>query len=133
MQCQVWLIWARLRSFFRVKINNVAEVNQQRWLDEGGQWLENVDCTHLVLASGKPDVQKRLTPTKTRFPGPRFDERGETTTLTVEREGLFDVAVNKVLPEMKLKPETVFKCIVAIPGTDVLMKEETLYFPGKGG
>ena len=62
----------------------------------------------------------------------RFDERGETTTLTVEREGLFDVAVNKILPEMKLKPETIFKCIVSIPGTDVLMKEETLYFPGKG-
>jgi hypothetical protein len=62
----------------------------------------------------------------------RFDERGETTTLTVERDGLFDVAVNKVLPEARLKPETVFKCAVSIPGTDFSIKEETLYFPGKG-
>ena len=30
-----------------------TEVNQQRCLEESGQWLENVDCTHLVLASGK--------------------------------------------------------------------------------
>ena len=27
------------------------EVNQQRWLEESRQWLENVDRTHLVLAS----------------------------------------------------------------------------------
>ena len=62
----------------------------------------------------------------------RFDERGETTTLTVEREGVFDVAVNKILPEVRLKPETVFKCLLTIPGTDFSIKEETLYFPGKG-
>ena len=40
------------------KIFNVAEVNQQRWLEERGQWLENVDLTHLVLASGKPVLPK---------------------------------------------------------------------------
>ena len=34
------------------KIVDVAEVNQRRWLEESGQWLENVDQTHLVLASG---------------------------------------------------------------------------------
>ena len=39
---------------FRGKIIDVAEVNQQRWLEEIGQWLENVDRTHLVLARGKP-------------------------------------------------------------------------------
>ena len=31
----------------------VAEVNQQLCLKESGQWLESVDQTHLVLASGK--------------------------------------------------------------------------------
>ena len=40
------------------KIINIAEVNQWRWLEESVQWLENVDQTHLVLASGKPELQK---------------------------------------------------------------------------
>ena len=35
---------------FRGKIIDVAEANQQRWLEESGQWLKNVD---LVLASGQ--------------------------------------------------------------------------------
>ena len=39
-------------------IVNVAEVNERRWLEESGQWLENVDQAHLVLASGKPVLQK---------------------------------------------------------------------------
>ena len=39
---------------------NVAEVNQQRWLEVSGQWLENVDRTHLILASGKSVLQKNL-------------------------------------------------------------------------
>ena len=39
---------------------DVAEVNQQRWLEESGLWLENVDQIHLVLASGKPALQKKL-------------------------------------------------------------------------
>ena len=47
-------------NFFRGKIIDVAEVNQQCRLDECGQWLENVDQTHLVLASGKPVLQKKL-------------------------------------------------------------------------
>ena len=34
------------------------EVNQQRWLEESGQCLENVDRTHLVPASGKPVLLK---------------------------------------------------------------------------
>ena len=41
------------------KIVNVAEVNQWRCLEESGQWPENVDRTHLLLASGKPVLQKR--------------------------------------------------------------------------
>ena len=39
-------------------IIDVAEVNQQRWLGESGQRLENVDRTHLMLARGKPVLQK---------------------------------------------------------------------------
>ena len=41
-------------------IIDIAEVNQQRWLEESGQWLENVDQTHLVQARGKPVQQKRI-------------------------------------------------------------------------
>ena len=37
---------------------NVAVTYQQRWLEENGQRLENVDRTHLVLASGKLVLQK---------------------------------------------------------------------------
>ena len=37
---------------------DVAEVNQQRWSEESGHWLEHVDRIHLVLASGKPVLQK---------------------------------------------------------------------------
>ena len=47
------------RNFFRGKFFDVAEVNQRFVLQESGQWLENVDRTHLVLASGKPVLQKR--------------------------------------------------------------------------
>ena len=36
----------------------MAEVYQQRWLEESGLSLENVDLPHLVLASGKPVLQK---------------------------------------------------------------------------
>ena len=40
------------------KIIDVAEINQWRWLEANGLWLENVDRTHLVPASGKPVLQK---------------------------------------------------------------------------
>ena len=36
---------------------DIAEVNQQPWLEESGHWLENVDQTHLNLASRKPVLQ----------------------------------------------------------------------------
>ena len=39
------------------KIVDVAEVHR-RYLEESGQWLENVYQTHLVQASGKPVLQK---------------------------------------------------------------------------
>ena len=39
---------------------NYYEVNQQRCLEESGQWLAHVDQTHLVLDSGRPVQQKRM-------------------------------------------------------------------------
>ena len=41
----------RTRNILRGKIVKVADVNQRRWLEESGQWLENDDQTHLVQAS----------------------------------------------------------------------------------
>ena len=46
--------------FSEEKIVGVAEVNQQRCLEESGQRLENVDWTYLVLASGKLGLQKHF-------------------------------------------------------------------------
>lgn len=63
--------------------------------------------------------------------GPLASDHGETTTLTVESEGRFDVSVHKILSEDLLKPETVFGCLVTIPGTSYSVKEETMYFPGQ--
>ena len=48
----------RSQIFCRGKVIDVAEVNQWHWLEESGQWLENVDRTHLVLAGGKSVLQK---------------------------------------------------------------------------
>ena len=61
-----------------------------------------------------------------------IDDNTVTTTLTVERDGLYDVTVHKLLKEEDLSPETVFKCVLAIPETSYSIKEETMYFPGKG-
>ena len=60
------------------------------------------------------------------------EHRGETTTLTVERDGLYDVSVHKILLEEELKPETIFECLLTIPDTTYSVKEETMYFPNKG-
>ena len=53
-------------KFFSGKIIDAAEVNQQRWLEESGRWLENVDRTHLVLPRGKLVVQKTEIPFMSR-------------------------------------------------------------------
>ena len=45
----------------RGKNIDVSEVNQGHWLVESGQWHENVDWTHLVLAFGKPLQQIKKT------------------------------------------------------------------------
>ena len=47
--------WEKMRKNYF----NFALVNQWRWIEESGQWLENVDQTHLVLASGKLVLQKK--------------------------------------------------------------------------
>ena len=49
--------WGLNPKNFHRKIIDVAEANQQRWLEESGQWLENVDQTLQVLASGKSVLQ----------------------------------------------------------------------------
>ena len=56
-QPQVWFP-AFPQKHYRGKIIDVAEINQHPWLEESGQWPENVDRTHLALASGKPVLQK---------------------------------------------------------------------------
>ena len=43
---------------FREKIIDVAEVDQQRFLEGSWQWLENVVQNHQVLASGQLLLQK---------------------------------------------------------------------------
>ena len=48
--------WVRFPGS-QMKNNNVTEVNQQRWLEESGQWLENVDRTHLVQTHQKSTWQ----------------------------------------------------------------------------
>ena len=44
-----------------MEIIDVAEVNQWRCLEESGQWLENADPSHQIVASGKPVLQKTFT------------------------------------------------------------------------
>ena len=61
----------------------------------------------------------------------RFD-RGETTTMTLERDGLFDVSVHKILVEADLQPETIFQCLLAIPGTSFSAKADSMYLKGHG-
>ena len=53
-----WSISSVSKKFTQGKILSVAEVNQLSCLEESGQWLENVDLTHLVVASGKLVLQK---------------------------------------------------------------------------
>lgn len=62
--------------------------------------------------------------------GNRFD-RGETTTMTLERDGLFDVSVHKILVEAELQPETIFQCLLAIPGTSFSVKADSMYLKGQ--
>ena len=47
------------KIFLEEKIINVDEVNQRRWLEERGQWLENVNQTFFEMASSKPLLPKR--------------------------------------------------------------------------
>ena len=47
------------QKFQKKTIADVVKANQQHCLEESGQWLENVDQTQLVMASG---YQKKLSP-----------------------------------------------------------------------
>ena len=40
------------------KIDNIDQVHQWHYLEESRPWLENVDRTHLVMASDKLVLQK---------------------------------------------------------------------------
>ena len=53
-----WFDSQHSQKNFKVKMINVSQSHQWRWLEENGKWLENVDRTHLVLATGKPVLQK---------------------------------------------------------------------------
>ena len=48
---------------FRGKIIHVFVVNQRLWLKESGQWVGNVDQTHLVMAIDKTVLGKKELPT----------------------------------------------------------------------
>ena len=50
----------RVPKKIQKKNDRCCEVNQWRWLDESGQWLEIVDQTHLVLAGRKAVLQKKI-------------------------------------------------------------------------
>ena len=50
----------RSQKKFRGTIVDVPEVNQWHCLEESGQWLENVNRTHLVVGSGKLVQHKKL-------------------------------------------------------------------------
>ena len=45
---------------FRGKNADVAEVDRRGCLEESRQWLEKVDLTYLVPASGIPVLQKKI-------------------------------------------------------------------------
>ena len=49
---------------FTIFFVDVAEVYTRNCLEESGQFLENVDPTHLVLASGKRVLQNNTKTTK---------------------------------------------------------------------
>ena len=53
----LWFNSQHSQNFQRIYFD-IAEVNHRCWLEERGQLLENVNWTHLVLASGKPLLQK---------------------------------------------------------------------------
>ena len=53
--------------------------------------------------------------------------------MTLEREGLYDVSVHKILLESELKAETIFECLLTIPGTSFSAKADNVYVKGQKG
>ena len=59
-----WFDSRHYKKISEAKIVDAAEANQKRSLEESRQWLQTVDQTHLVLASGKQILQKDITKLK---------------------------------------------------------------------
>ena len=66
-----------------MEIIDVADVNQWRCLEESGQWLENADPSHQIVASGKPVLQK--TNTKVHFSGLRRVRHHDISNVSFQR------------------------------------------------
>ena len=47
------------RNFLKEKMVDLVEVNQRGCIEESGQWHDNINRTHLVMASGKLVLQNK--------------------------------------------------------------------------
>lgn len=52
-------------------------------------------------------------------------------TQYVKDRGTYNVSVRTTVRDSDLQEETVFECILDIPGTDYRLRENILYYPGK--
>ena len=117
----LFLDWAATGSiptfpkFFLGKIiDDDAEVNLWRCLEESGPWLKNIDWTHLVLASGNLVLQKRKqSMSSQRLTGEAFlGPIKLSTDFFSQLESVFRLLSQKVLPDLfclehqKVKPVT---------------------------
>ena len=84
-------------KIFRGKIIDVAEAFC--CLEESGQWLENVDKTHLVLASGKTVNQKGLKCTSSSAHASYFAPKVMTTSIELLFKSKFTTDINGYVKE----------------------------------
>merc|ERR1711953_571994 len=125
-----------LSGTYRCKVSSFVDEDfmQRRMIVYAPPWEVNLiytrpDSNHINLTCSAFGVYPK--PELLLSWGPGRDQRGETTTLTIEREGLFDISVTKILKEALLQPEAIFQCLLTIPETTFIRREETMYFPGK--
>ena len=45
--------------------------------------------------------------------------------------GLFDVTLHRVVQDRSLRQETIFECVLSIPGTPYQMTKRLIYYPGE--
>jgi len=133
---KIWKPTTELSGIYRCKVSSfVDEDFMQRKMivyappEEVNLIYTRPDINHINLTCSAFGVYPK--PEVSLSWGPRRDQRGETTTLTIERDGLFDISVTKILKEALLEPETIFQCLLEIPGSHFQRREETMYFPGK--